>query len=272
MGDFQLIAFDLDGTLLDSEKRVRPSAIEAIEKAASQGKTVIFSSGRTAAEMADVREQLPIVRYAVCNSGASVYDLHENKSLVRYTIPEEVKERVLEVGALEDIMYYAGYYGRTYLQASDIPQMDHWLLEVYRPMFDKTADKVEDIRKFILETTDGFEKINLFHTDPEARARSIERIRGINAECVNAEEASLEITARNVTKANGIRDLCDILGIRMEQTIAVGDSYNDLAMLEAAGLSVAMGNARKEILEMADVIVDDNDHDGCAQAIYQYLL
>ena len=77
---------------------------------------------------------------------------------------------------------------------------------------------------------------------------------------------------KGVSKAVGLRKLCEHLHIPISETIAVGDAPNDLEVLKAAGLAVAMGNSRQQILDMADVVVSDCDHDGCAEAIHQYLL
>ena len=75
-----------------------------------------------------------------------------------------------------------------------------------------------------------------------------------------------------VTKGAALRELAVLTGIPVEETIAVGDSGNDIAMLEAAGLAVAMGNADEELKAVADVTVATNEEDGCAEAIRKYLL
>ena len=89
---------------------------------------------------------------------------------------------------------------------------------------------------------------------------------------VNAESASLEISAAGVDKGKGLLKLCEYLGLSPEKTIAVGDADNDVAILKTAGLSVAMGNALPQIRELSDVSVADCNHDGCAEAIEKYLL
>ena len=75
-----------------------------------------------------------------------------------------------------------------------------------------------------------------------------------------------------MTKGSGLLALAAHLGLRREQTMAVGDSGNDRAMVEAAGLGVAMGNATDDIKEIADATTDDNNHDGVAKAIEKYAL
>ena len=102
------------------------------------------------------------------------------------------------------------------------------------------------------------------------RDRVVER--RLDVEWAYTEWASLELTARGVSKGSALEGLCRALGIPVEASIAVGDSGNDLDMVRRAGLGVAMGNASPDVLEAADVVVADNDHGGCAQAVRDYLL
>ena len=87
-----------------------------------------------------------------------------------------------------------------------------------------------------------------------------------------AESTSLECSAKGIDKGVGLKKLCEHLGLPLEQTIAVGDADNDTMALKTAGLSIAMGNATEPIKALADVIVADCDHNGCAEAIDKYLL
>lgn len=95
---------------------------------------------------------------------------------------------------------------------------------------------------------------------------------GLSVSAVYSEIASLELTAAGVNKGTGLVKLCEHLGISVDETIAVGDADNDIAILKTAGLAVAMGNAEEYVKALADVVVADCDHDGCAEAIEKYLL
>ena len=77
----------------------------------------------------------------------------------------------------------------------------------------------------------------------------------------------VEVNAAGVSKAVALRAFCDAKGIRVEDTLAFGDNYNDLEMLRAAGLGVAMGNAPDDIRDIAGFVTSDNDHDGIACAL-----
>ena len=73
-----------------------------------------------------------------------------------------------------------------------------------------------------------------------------------------------------VSKASGLKSLCDKLGLSMEQVVMVGDADNDIEAMKAAGMAVAMGNANEHVKEICDVEVADNNHQGCAQAIRMF--
>ena len=91
-------------------------------------------------------------------------------------------------------------------------------------------------------------------------------------EAAFSQANSLEISPKSVSKGIALEDLCGLLGIPIERCIAVGDSGNDLEMLRAAGLGIAMGNASPDAVDASDVTVADNNHGGCAEAVYDYLL
>ena len=95
-------------------------------------------------------------------------------------------------------------------------------------------------------------------------------VRETNFTC--AEETSLEMTPQGVSKGSGLADLCKVLGISIKDAIGVGDAFNDVPMLEMAGLGVAMGNSNEAAIRAADVVVSDNDHDGISEVIELYLL
>ena len=85
------------------------------------------------------------------------------------------------------------------------------------------------------------------------------------------EETTLEMTAQGVTKGSGLKALADYLHIPMAQTVGIGDSDNDRAMLHDVGLSVAMGNAQADVKAQCDLITEDNDHNGVGEVIRRIL-
>ncbi len=271
MSKYKLISFDMDGTLLNSKKEISRKSLEWIKKAVDSGKEVILSTGRSVAELSGYIEQIPGLRYINCVSGALVYDLKEDKKIYSNAMSAETVKKILEISRFEDCMPHI-MTDDSIIQKCDYENMEHFQMENYIPLFEKVAMKVDDIRKFYEEHNFPVEKFNIYYPTPEERAHMKERLRGLDVELIYVENTSLEISAKGVTKGVGLLKLCEHLGISPEDTIAVGDSDNDIEILKTAGLSVAMENANETVKELCDVTVADCDHDGCAEAVEKYLL
>ena len=113
-------------------------------------------------------------------------------------------------------------------------------------------------------------KVNLYHTSVESRDRTVERMKNYDLNLVFAEGTSLEASPKNISKGSGLRELCEILKIGVDECVAIGDGFNDLEILQTAGVGVAMGNARDEIKKIANYVTDDNNHDGVVKAIEKF--
>lgn len=271
---YQLIAFDMDGTLLDSNKTILPSSLTAISDAVKAGKTVILSTGRCLPELREYLPQLSEVRYINCVSGALVLDQKTNTAIYSRSLAPAVCSQILTIVKHQDVMVHLLGETTSIIQRSHCQNMAHFGMGQYQGLFERNAEQWEDLFAQYRENPFPVAKLNLYFTDPESRQRIEQQIlaEDIPVTMVHAEATSLEISAKGVSKAAGLRELCSHLNIPIAETIAVGDAPNDLEILKAAGLSIAMGNSRQEILDLADVVVSDCDHDGCAEAIYQYLL
>lgn len=269
---YDLIALDMDGTLLDPEKNVTGGVRRAMERAAAVGKVIVLATGRCVSELAPYRDALVSVRYAICESGALLYDLSEERVLARRTLPPEVAPAVAREAAAEKAMVQGMERGIGIAQRSDVPHMDRWKMGIYRRLYEETATLVDDMIAELDDPARSWEKLNVFHLTPESRDRGHEMLGHLPVVFAYMEETSLEITPKDVDKGRGLLELCRILEIDPARTIGVGDGANDEPLLRAAGLSVAMGNATPDVAEMADVMVADNAHDGVAEAIERILL
>lgn len=271
---YQLIAFDMDGTLLDSNKTILPSSLTAISDAVKAGKTVILSTGRCLPELREYLPQLSEVRYLNCVSGALVLDQKTNTAIYSRSLAPAVCSQILRIVKHQDVMVHLLGETTSIIQRSHCQNMAHFGMGQYQGLFERNAEQWEDLFAQYRENPFPVAKLNLYFTNSESRQCIEQQIldKHIPVTMVHAEATSLEISAKGVSKAAGLRELCSHLNIPIAETIAVGDAPNDLEILKAAGLSIAMGNSRQEILDLADVVVSDCDHDGCAEAIYQYLL
>lgn len=270
---YQLIAFDMDGTLLNSQKQILPESRKAVAKAAQAGKIVILNTGRCLAELEEYLRELPEIRYINCVSGAMVYDLREQKALFsRLLGPEKVK-RFLELGALEQAMPNI-LLKETIVQRSHWERIEQFGMGAYKDTYGRVAEMWEDIARGYERNPFPAAKVNLYHRSPESRERTVRRLRdkGPGAAMAMGEAGSLELSEQGVNKGEGLKMLCRHLGLPLKQTIVVGDADNDREAMKAAGLAVAMGNAEASIRAIAGAVVADCEHGGCAEAVERYLL
>ena len=272
MPNYKLAAFDMDGTLLNSRKEIPSSAVLACKRAAAAGRIVALDTGRAVTELTIFPLTEMGIRYGSCACGTVIYDFEDSLVLAKKTIPESLVPTIVEASGLEDLMLQVMVDGISYVEAADVKRMEHFQMGVYQPLYEATTSYADDVRAFALEHADRINKMNLYHASPEGRARTLSRLSSLPLDFTFAETTSLEITPQGISKGTGLADLCSVLGISIAEAIGVGDAFNDVPMLEMAGLGVAMGNSNEAALGAADVVVGDNDHDGIAEVIDRYLL
>lgn len=269
---YKLAAFDMDGTLLNSSKEILPSATDACRRAASAGRIVALDTGRAVSELLLFPLEKMGIRYGSCACGTVIYDFKSHQILAKRVIPSDLVPLLVEASRKEDIMLQAMIDGISYVSTADVKKMSHFKMAVYQPLYESTSSFADDIRSFVLAHAGQINKINMYHTDPASRERTLQRLTHLPLDYTFAETTSLETTPKGVSKGTGLQDLCKVLGISIENAIAVGDAFNDVPMLQTAGLGVAMGNSNESAIKAADVVVADNDHDGIAEVIDRFLL
>ena len=265
---YQLIAFDMDGTLLTSQKTIAKSSIAAIDRVHAAGKQVALSTGRSLSELGLYKKDLQGIRYAVLASGALIYDLEMKQTLAEQTLPAVVVDKVKALAEAHDLMVVGMINGQGYL----FENIANYYMEIYTELYDETAVLVDNICDLLAKERENFGKINIYHLTADERDQSYGTLLSEDIAMIKSEVSGLELTAQGVEKGQGLAHLAQYLQLPMEQIIAVGDADNDESMIREAGLGIAMGNANESIKGLADVIVADNDHDGCAQAIDEFLL
>ena len=269
MGKFRLAAFDMDGTLLNSDKRITQETKRAIRGATAAGRYIVLSTGRSVAECEDCAEDLGPIRYSVCESGALVYDRSEQKILHRKGFRKEISDEILRIGSRFDVMPHIISLGEALTERSDLDRIGYYRMGVYSAMLRRVCIALDGVSEKLIASDRGIEKINFYCASPEIRDELRDALDGIRDEITYAyaETSSIEISPKGMTKAAGLAWLCDYLQIDPSETIAAGDADNDRGMLEFAGLSAAMGNASDQVKGACDVVVRDNDHDGCCDVI-----
>lgn len=268
--NYRLMAVDMDGTLLDSQKRILPETLEDISWAVSAGKEIALCTGRGVREIDEYLEELKEIRYTVLLSGAHVYDQKEKKTVFFRGIGFEEAEKVLDVCDRYDGMIQFMTEQASYVRGDQISHMKEYHMEAYQPMFERVMIRMEDVRKTLAEI-DPPGKMLIYFRTVEDRQKGLEELKELPLELIYQEETSIEITAAGIDKGKGLRVLADHINIPISQVIAVGDSGNDRTMLAAAGFPIAVANASEEIKMMAQAVTGDNDHNGVGEAIRAYM-
>lgn len=244
MGTYKLIALDMDGTLLNEDKKISAENQAAIREATSQGKIVIMSTGRGAISAMPFIRELGLTTPLVVVNGSEVYE-SPDKLLKRTLVPLETIRDLHKLAVEHDCWWWAysveGIFNRE-SEGLDINQHE-WLKFGY---FSENAEKLQRIR----------EVVSSWRT----------------LEISNSHPSNLEMNPLGITKATGVETVCELLGISMSEVIAMGDSENDIAMIREAGLGVAMGNAQEAVKQIADITTVTNDEHAVAQVIRTYLL
>ena len=266
----RLIALDMDGTLLDDRKEISPATCQVLTDLREAGVPVALCTGRCRKETEIYPQLTSAVPYGILASGAWVLDMRSGETISGSCITAETALAALAAAGQEDAVPHLLTGGASVCCAGDIARLREHQMGAYEPMFRAICEKPRDMAEYIRTHEDRLYKLNFYFLNGEARARVEARLADLPLELVHAETASLECTAAGVAKDTGLSALCAFLGIPLSQVLAIGDSDNDLPMLKAAGVSVAMGNAPERIRTQASFVTLDNNRDGAAEALRRF--
>ena len=267
---YKLLALDMDGTLLTSQKKISPRTLQAVTELSRRGVYVVTSTGRNLAEISDFREELKAMHFGILLSGGMVFDFGNDEPIKVHGLDEKIILQLIDFGLDERAMIHLHTVRHSIAREDDINHMDAFGMGIYQDMFNRICVRCDDFKKFVSEHPGEVIKVNLYHRGEESRDRNLARIQPLNLSISFAEAFNLEMSPANITKGSGLVELCEHLKIDLAETVAIGDAHNDTEILQTAGLGVAMGNASDEIKRLADFVTLDNDHDGVAAAIEKF--
>ncbi len=274
----KLLALDLDGTVLNDAKHITPATRQALEAAIAAGVTVIPASGRPLTGLSPEFLDIPGVEYALTSNGAALYRLRDRQPIYTDYLDTGLAAELMERLSSLELMATFFAAGRGYAvqrQLALLPRLS--VSQAVKDYLATSRQPLEDPVDFIRQNgrVEKF-SLNFIHTPggtwvdyPQVQAL-LEEHPGLSV--VSGGTDNLEITAPTASKGTALLALADHLGIPHEQTMACGDSENDLEMLKAAGFAVAMANSEACILPYADAVTASNEEDGVAKAIAQYIL
>ena len=267
---YKLLALDMDGTTLNSEKKISPKTAQAISELSKSGVHVVLSTGRGLTEVSDYKEELKFMHYGILVSGGYIYDFKNSKAVVAHPLSEDLLMKLIDGGLEEKVMIHILSVDESMMNRDDIAHIEDFHMEIYKDMYERITVDCKDFKKYVRENPGKVMKFNMYHRTKKSRERNLQRFKNEPITFSYAEETALEASPKGITKASGLHELCEFLKIDISETVAVGDAPNDLEILRAAGVAAVMGNASDEIKKIADFVTDDNDHDGVVKVIEKF--
>jgi len=271
----KLIALDLDGTLLNSDKQLSARNYAALDAAAAKGVEIVPCTGRFYGGIPEVVRKLPFLHYGITINGAAVFDFVNNKTVCREEIEKEDTYAVMTYLESLPVLFDCYLDNTAYIaQHFQDHAMDYLDDKHFLQMIWGLRIPVPDLKPYVMSREEKVQKIIMFTKDRELRQYVLEHLteKFPNLLATSSVPQNVEINQKNANKGRAIRNLAAYLGIPVESTMAFGDGLNDVLLLEGAGFGVAMANGEEITKAKAKYVTDDNDHDGVATAIERFVL
>lgn len=269
----KMIALDLDGTLLDRNLEVSSENLLAINTAHQRGVKVLIATGRTFDSLPQQIRNLAAIDYTINCNGSMIMDKNKAEILYQKNIPIERIEALLKEFASYNCIVEIAFRNVLYVQEIDLERQLEFFPEEYHEYVLKTKKSLPDYSDIRSRFPEGANKLLLFFSDPDERAQFQQKYRAYEDLTVSASSTSnIEINAAGISKKQALLKLAERFSIQPEEVLAIGDSLNDLEMIQWAGIGVAMGNAETPVKEAADFVTGSNQNDGVALAINQFVL
>jgi Cof subfamily protein (haloacid dehalogenase superfamily) len=259
----KLLAVDMDGTCLNSQKVLPPETLAALQKAQDNGLIVVPTTGRTLNWLPKGLRNWGGYRYVISSNGAKILDCRENRVLRECGIGHERAVELLEACRGKGLGLTAHIQDDYYLQGL-------FLLMLGRRSFREDASGfryARDISRLVQRRKTSVEEVQIFLMKPENRSVVENILRDFPELSVAWDKTYVEIVAPGVSKGAALSALCAHLGIGKEDIACIGDNENDVSMFDAAGLRFAMGNAVPELINRADIVLPTNDEFGVVHAV-----
>lgn len=261
----RLVAFDLDGTLVGEDLTIRPRVRAAAARMQQAGIAGCIVTGRMFRSAKPFVEMLGFTAPVVCYQGAAVVDPASGTFIRHTSLPNE---QALE---LESYARNQGLHLQLYAGDRYYCEERNRYAQIYERISGVAPTVVASLRQ-TFASRDATKAVII--AEPEIVAVQLEKVHelfGRRAYVTRSIPWFLEVVNSAVDKGKAFEFVAERLGVPMEQTLAIGDSWNDEPLLRAAGFGVAMGSAPPELRAAADAIVSDVEHDGVAEAIERYV-
>ena len=262
----RLLALDLDGTLFGNDMVLSPRVKAAVAAALARSLRVGLITGRMYVAAGPFAAQLNVSGPLVCYQGAAIYDAPSGRKLQETPLANAVAMRVVERAKADGFHVQLYHDDRFYVEQYN----------EYAALYARLAGVEPIVVPSLSEEFAGRDstKLNIV-TDPQRAAEYVATVRAVCGEAAYVTRSNpefIEVLNPAIDKGTALRFVAAHLGVPLAQVFAVGDSYNDVPLLQTAGFGVAMGSAPAELKAVADAVVADVGHDGAADALERYVL
>lgn len=287
---YKLIAIDLDGTLLNSYGEISKANKEAIQYALNKDVEVVLASGRDTDIMKKISMDLGIKKYLVTGNGASIYSIEQEENIYENFLEKKKALKIIDICKTNSIFF------NVYTDNGIITETINFNVKVFnsennaKPIEKQTnIEIVDNVYDYVKNNHFNILKIIICDEDKIIFNRILEKLSKVNnvdvleiehmskkiikdgTNDVNIEYFYTEVSNKDANKWEAIQYLINRLNISKEQVMCIGDNQNDKKMIENAGLGVSMKKSALASIGIGDYITDDNNSDGVAKAIYQFI-
>lgn len=280
------MTFDLDGTLLNHESKLSKENIQGLKDAQKRGIEIIVATGRNYPDVVEIFKETDIKTWIIAANGATI---HTPNGDLFHHVPMEKKKALNLLQWLEEHDYYYEVFSKNYLytpqSARELisiemdrlctanPDIDRSELEHHaNTQYKQTNFSFIDSYKDLEDESIPIYNILAFSFDQEKLAKGWETFKNdTSVTLVTSGKYNFEFEHLLASKGHALKKLTDHLGISLKDTLAMGDSMNDLSMLTLVGYPVAMGNARDDVKAVCLEVADTNDQHGVAKTINKML-
>jgi len=266
--EYKMIVLDMDDTLLRDDHTISDRTKIALDKVQQKGVKVVLASGRPAFAMKSTAKELGLDKYEsyiVSFNGATITDCKTDETIFERSLSKDIAHLLYDYSKEHNVHIH------TYLNDDIITEKNN-----------KYTDIESDITGMEIITIDNFKKAVkgnvikvLMLEDPEYLKKVESKLKPKLKDKLNmtiSKPFFLEFMDKGIDKGTTLSRLIHKLDIKQEEVMAFGDSYNDLSMIEFAGLGVAMGNAPEDIKSKSDLVTDCNMSDGIAKVLERLIL
>jgi hypothetical protein len=262
----RLVALDLDGTLVGSNLTISARVQDTIARARARGTEITIVTGRMFAATKPFAETLGITGPLVCYQGAAIFEVSTGAVLRETPVHQEVTRQVL-TWAQERNVHAQCYSGDTlYVQQ----------INRFSKRYTDLAKVVPVVVPSLLDAFADTPSIKIVLVDDpgpsEEHLAALKPLLGDRAYITRSNVDFVEVLSPDVNKGEALAFVAQRYGATLAETLAVGDAWNDVPLITAAGIGVAMGSGPPELFAQADAVVGDVAHDGVAEAIERYVL